>query len=250
MLETTARSVLCQRKTNFSRQYCTADYIQDLTKSKRKTRRDSEALTKQQTILRRTEWIDQKCHAWRIKMWAATIDFMKAFDCITHKSIWDALKSFGVEHDYIHFLKKFYRDQKATVLTDEESDMFEIKKGTKHCDPLSSSLFNTVLQKALEEYIPRRQKKRWMGICLSDNDHDCLTNMRFADDVLLFASSKEQLKKCHANSSEVQKKWDSESRKDENSEQPKLEHQKINWDWWHKVEILTGEERKTVWARW
>ena len=34
-----------------------------------------------------------------------------------------------------------------------------------------------------------------MGICLSDIDHDGLTNMRFADDVLLFASSKEQLQK-------------------------------------------------------
>ena len=34
-----------------------------------------------------------------------------------------------------------------------------------------------------------------MGIYLSDNDHDCLTNMRFADDVLLFATSKEQLQK-------------------------------------------------------
>ena len=34
-----------------------------------------------------------------------------------------------------------------------------------------------------------------MGIYLSDNDHDCPTNLRFADDVLLFASSKEQLQK-------------------------------------------------------
>ena len=34
-----------------------------------------------------------------------------------------------------------------------------------------------------------------MGIYLSDNDHDCLTNMRCADDVLLFAYSKEQLQK-------------------------------------------------------
>ena len=32
-----------------------------------------------------------------------------------------------------------------------------------------------------------------MGVCLSDNDHDCLTNLRFADDVLLLASSKEQI---------------------------------------------------------
>ena len=25
-----------------------------------------------------------------------------------------------------------------------------------------------------------------MGICLGDNESDCLTNLRFADDVLLF----------------------------------------------------------------
>ena len=34
-----------------------------------------------------------------------------------------------------------------------------------------------------------------MGIYLSDHDHDCLTNLRFAEDVLLFVSSKEQLQK-------------------------------------------------------
>ena len=133
--------------------------------------------------------IEHKFHEWRIKMWTATIDFTKASDSITHKSIWNALKSCNIEHDYIRFLKELYRDQKATVLRNEESDMFEIKKGTKQGDPLSSLLFNTVLQKALEKFIPRWQKKKGMGIYLSDNDHDCLTNMRFA------ASSKEQLQK-------------------------------------------------------
>ena len=73
--------------------------------------------------------------------------------------------------------------------------MFEIKKGTKQLDPLSSLLFNTVLQNSLKDVTQRWQKKRGMGLYLSDNDHDCLTNMRFADDVLLFASSKEQLQK-------------------------------------------------------
>ena len=150
--------------------------------------------------------IDQKCHEWRIKMWTATIDFMKTFDSITHKSIWNALKSCGIEHDYISLLKILYRDQTATVLTDEESDMFEIKKGTKQGDPLSSLLFNTVLQKALEDDIPLWQKKKGMGIYLSDNDHDCLTNMRFADDVLLCASSKNSSKKSNANSRGVLKK--------------------------------------------
>ena len=81
-------------------------------------------------------------------MWTATFDFTKAFDSITPKSIWNALKSCGIEHDYISLLKKLYRDQKASVLTDEESYMFEIKKGTNQCDPLSSLLFNVVLQKS------------------------------------------------------------------------------------------------------
>ena len=88
-----------------------------------------------------------------------------------------------------------YRDQKASVQTDEESSMFDIRKGTKQGDPLSSLLFNTVLQYSLKVDILRWLKKKGMGIYLSDNDHDCLTNLRFADDVLLLASSKEQIRK-------------------------------------------------------
>ena len=38
-------------------------------------------------------------------------------------------------------------------------------------------------------------KEKRMGIHLSDHDHDCLTNLRFADDVKLFATSKEQIRK-------------------------------------------------------
>ena len=144
--------------------------------------------------------IEQKCHEWRIKMWTSTVEFTKAFDAIAHISIWNAIKSCGIEHDYISLLEKQYRDQKASVLTDEESNMFEIKKGTKQGDSLSSLLSNVVLQKALEDDIPRWQKKKGMEIYLTDNDHDCLTNMRFADDVLLFASYKEQLQKCCADS--------------------------------------------------
>ena len=73
--------------------------------------------------------------------------------------------------------------------------MFEIKKGTKQGDPLSSLLFNTVGQNSLKEVTQRWQKKKGMGTYLSDHDHDCFTNLRFADKVLLFATSKEQLQK-------------------------------------------------------
>ena len=69
--------------------------------------------------------IEQKCQGWGVKMWIATIDFMKAFDSMKHKTIWDALKPCGIEHEYISLLKRLYKDQNATVMTDKESDMFK-----------------------------------------------------------------------------------------------------------------------------
>ena len=123
-------------------------------------------------------------------MWTATVDFTKAFDSITHRSIWEALNSCNVDHEYVSLLRKIYRDQKAPVQTDEESNFFDIQKGSKQGDPMFSLLFNTVLQYSLKDGIQRWQKKKGMGIYLSDHDRDCLTNLRFADDVMLFATPK------------------------------------------------------------
>ena len=55
--------------------------------------------------------IEQKCHEWSIKMWIATIDFTKAFDSITHKSIWKA-------HEYISLLKKKDIQRPKSICTD------------------------------------------------------------------------------------------------------------------------------------
>ena len=62
-----------------------------------------------------------------------------------------------------------------------------------------------------------------MGIYLIDHDHDCFTNLRFTDDVLLFATSKERLQKMmyeFKESTEKRRSQDS-PRKDESSQQPK-----------------------------
>ena len=58
---------------------------------------------------------------------------------------------------------------------------------------MSSLLFNTVLQYALKNVIQKWQRKKGMGIYLSDQERDCLTNLRFAGDVMLFATSKGQI---------------------------------------------------------
>ena len=93
-------------------------------------------------------------------MWTATVDFTKAFDSISHNSIWEALKSCNVDHEYVSLLRKICRDQKASVQTDEESNIFDIQEGSKQGDPMSSLLFNTVLQNSFEDEIQRWQKKK------------------------------------------------------------------------------------------
>ena len=88
---------------------------------------------------------------------------------------------------------RLYSQQEGTVLTDKESDVFSIKRGTKQGDPLSSLLFKTVLQYSLKNDLDRWQERR-KGIKLSDAAEDCLTNLRFADDVLLFSTSLNKLR--------------------------------------------------------
>ena len=77
-------------------------------------------------------------------------------------------------------MKKLYADQRATVLTDVESDKFEIARGTKQGDPFSSLLFNSVLQSPMEKGIGS-WNEHGLGTKLGDEKIDCISNLRFAD---------------------------------------------------------------------
>ena len=137
--------------------------------------------------------LEQRCREWNVPLYISTIDFTKAFDSIKHSAQWKSLRFYGVKPAYVRLRQRLYSQQEGTVLTDKESDVFSIKRGTKQGDPLSSLLFNTVLQYSLEEDLKRWQENR-KGIKLSDAAEDCLTNLRFADDVLLFSTSLEKLR--------------------------------------------------------
>ena len=135
----------------------------------------------------------------------------KQFDRTKHSALWNSLQFYGVKPAYVRLLQRLYSQQEGTVLTDKESDPFPIKRGTKQGDPLSSLLFNTVLQYSLENDLKQWQEKR-KGIRLSDKTEDCLTNLRFVDDVLFFSTSLEKLREmlCEFKTS-TQKSLDWES---------------------------------------
>ena len=72
----------------------------------------------------------------------------------------ELLAYYGVEPAYVRLLQRLYSQQEGTVLTDKENDIFPIKRGTKQGDPLSSLLFNTVLQFSLEGNLKQWQENK------------------------------------------------------------------------------------------
>jgi hypothetical protein len=125
---------------------------------------------------------------WQIPLWVAAVDFKKAFDSVTHQALWDSMAEQGVDSTYTALLDKLYRNQTAAVKTDCESRPFAIERGVKQGDPLSSLLFNCV-----SESLMRKCKRKWesnnWGIPLQPANNTRLTNLRFADDILLTSTS-------------------------------------------------------------
>ena len=85
----------------------------------------------------------------------------------------NAVEQCGIESLYVSLFER----QKGSVLTDKESDVFERRKKRSRATSLSR-------QVALKDDRINWQRKG-MGIRLGDSVSDCLTNLRFADDVLL-----------------------------------------------------------------
>ena len=122
-----------------------------------------------------------------------TVDYEKAFDSIEHGFLWQSLLEQGVAASYVNLLATMYSGQSGKVSGGGVmSREYSIQRGTKQGDPMSPVLFNAALGKIMEPLQHRWQAKGW-GADVYNQDGRRLTNLRFADDILIIASSKRQL---------------------------------------------------------
>ena len=139
----------------------------------------------------------EKSEEYNLNTWVAAIDFKKAFDTIQQEYLWEALKEQHVPLGYIRILRKLYAGQSAQVRTDVLSRNFELHRGTKQGDPLSSLLFNALLERVMAKVKPRFVEKKYgvqMGSGFTNSQNETrLTNLRFADDVLVIGRSLKQV---------------------------------------------------------
>ena len=121
-----------------------------------------------------------------LDLWICSLDLKKAFDRIEHFSIFSALCDQAASDPEIALLFDLYRDQTGCV---NESRRFDICRGVKQGDALSSLLFNAALESAFKRWKLRIGTSGWK----IKANHERLTNTRYADDVLLYAKSLEEL---------------------------------------------------------
>jgi hypothetical protein len=103
----------------------------------------------------------EKVAEFNAPLWIAAIDFQKAFDTVEHDSAWKALANAGIPGAYVRALATIYEGQFGIVVDEEQGRPFKIRRGTKQGDPLSPAVFNSVLQEAFEQVIPRWHARKY-----------------------------------------------------------------------------------------
>ena len=132
----------------------------------------------------------EKTLAANLPLWILSLDLSKAFDRVSWPALWQALLDQGTSPHLIWILQVLYHEQEGRVRGNwEESRWFKILAGVRQGCVLSARLFCCVLQWAMKAW---RSKVEGSGIDLRDGLCHLL-DLRFADDILVFSSSGEEI---------------------------------------------------------
>ena len=115
------------------------------------------------------------------------IDFRKAFDRVWHKALFKIMRAHGIEGRIVDLIETLYATTEAAIVVRSTiTDWFTTSVGVRQGCLLSPCLFNVflgyIMSDALEEFDG--------SVCIGGM---CVTNLRFADDIDLIASSVEEL---------------------------------------------------------
>ncbi|XP_045454944.1 uncharacterized protein LOC123664445 [Melitaea cinxia] len=109
----------------------------------------------------------------------------KAFDTLSHASIWETLLSQNVDITYIKILKHIYEKCQSRVQLESIGPPVKIKRGVRQGDPLSPRIFIGVL-----EHVISGLDWNQMGLNIKGK---YLSHLRFADDIVLMSESSKKL---------------------------------------------------------
>ncbi|EYC25050.1 hypothetical protein Y032_0012g1670 [Ancylostoma ceylanicum] len=127
----------------------------------------------------------ERCSEYQIPLFLAFVDYEKAFDTVEVNFLWNVLQEQGVHAQLIALLRGIYASARTIVKVGDMAIPINICRGVRQGDTISPKLFTAAL-----EHIFR--KLEWNEYGQSVNGVQ-LTNLRFADDVVLIAKSTQEL---------------------------------------------------------
>jgi hypothetical protein len=146
--------------------------------------------------------IIEKAREHQTPLYIAFIDYKKAFDSVKHGKLWTMLKEIGVDSQVVKVFKSLYDNQQAAVRIDKETtEWFRIGKGVRQGCLISPLSFNGYSEKVMRE---SADVLSWIGITISGRT---INNLRYADDIVLVATSKEALQQLMDRVNETSKNY-------------------------------------------
>nr|pir hypothetical protein Y105C5A.f - Caenorhabditis elegans [Caenorhabditis elegans] len=128
---------------------------------------------------------------YQIPLTLVFIDFKKAFDSVEHQAIWKSLDEQGADGAYIDLLKECYKNCTTNFTPFHRPVTVPVTKGVRQGDPIFPNLFSACLEHVF-------RKLSWIELKGEAEDYDTipgmrvngrnLTNLRFADDIVLIAN--------------------------------------------------------------
>ena len=132
-----------------------------------------------------SQWITENAREFQKNIYFCFIDYITAFDCVNHNTLWKILQDMGIQDHLTCLLRNMYAGQEATVRTGHGTmDWLQIGKRVHQGCILSPCLF-----KLYAEYIMwnARLDEAWAGIKIARRN---INNLRYADDPPLWQEVK------------------------------------------------------------
>jgi hypothetical protein len=117
----------------------------------------------------------------------AFIDYRKALDSVEHTKIIDSMEAIAIHLKYIRLIQEIYKNSNGKVRTEIEGEMFRTKRGVRQGDPISPKLFTCLLEILFRKLNWNQER---VGVNINRRR---LSNLRFADDIVIFAKSTTEL---------------------------------------------------------
>ena len=137
-----------------------------------------------------TNLVLDKSRAAGLPLWIISLDLSKAFDTVNWETLWEALRRQNISNQLIWILQCLYHNQTGVVRDGAgDSRTFDIFSGVRQGCVLSPRLFCAALEVAMSEW---RLANPHGGVDLGDA-MPRLLDLRFADDILIFANTKEEV---------------------------------------------------------